>query len=131
MSCDSNISGETLLYYLLCCLFLCVSYLGAFPVFPVSRTIPAFYAKIPAFYADIPCYLGFYAWYCAWCAVGGGRPCVARRHLKPHMWCYPGVQFNLPDRSPIPGPSLDPVTAGDWGADLRGSYVSRTLQRQL
>ena len=33
--------------------------------FPVSR-------PIPTFYADIPCYLGFYARYCAWCAVGGG-----------------------------------------------------------
>ena len=71
----------------------------------------------------------------AWClgrggAVRGGFPCVARRRLWPCPWCYPGVQFNLLSRSPIPDTSPVPVPAGDWGADLHGSSVNRTSQRQ-
>ena len=62
---------------------------------------------------------------------GGGVTCVTRKCLQPRTWCYPGKQFNLLDRSPIPGTNPDPVPAGDWGADLRGSSVSGTLKRQL
>ena len=118
---------NTLLFYSLCCLCLCVPSFGTFPVFPVSRPIPDFYAKIPDFYANIPCYLGLYARYCT-CCTGG--PCVARRRLQPRTWCYPGVQFNLLSRSPILGPSVAPVPAGDWGAELCGSSMSRTSQRR-
>ena len=57
--------------YSLCCRRLCISSFGAFPVLLISRPIPDFYAKIPDFYAAIMCYLGFYAQYRAWCAVGG------------------------------------------------------------
>ena len=63
--------------------------------------------------------------------VHGRGPCVARRRLQPRKGCYPGVQFNLLARSPIPGPRPASVLAGDWGADLRGSSVSRTLQRRF
>ena len=123
----------TFLFYLLCCICLCVSPFRAFPVFLVFCPITDFYAKIPTFYANIPCYLVFYMWYCAWCAVGGGGggPCVARSHIQPCKWWYPGVQFILPSRSSIMGPSLAPVPAGDWGAELHRSSVSRTLQRRL
>ena len=66
---------------------------------------------------------------------GGGRgcggPCVDSRRLQPRTWCYPGMQFNLSVRFLIPGPSPAPVPARDWGAELRGSSVSRTLQRRL
>ena len=62
---------------------------------------------------------------------GGGGPCVARRHMQPRTWCYPGLQFNLIVQSLIPDPSMDPVPAGDWGAELRRSSVSRTSQRRL
>ena len=41
------------------------------------------------------------------------------------------MQFNLPNRFPIPDPSLAPIPAGDWGAELRRSSVSRTSQRLL
>ena len=61
----------------------------------------------------------------------GGGPCVDRSHLQPHTCCYPGVQFNLLARFLIPGPSTAPVPAGNWGAELRGSSVSRTSQRRL
>ena len=61
---------------------------------------------------------------------GGGVPGVARRILQSCPWSYPGVQFNLLSQSPIPDPSLVPVPAGDWGAELRGLSVSRTLQRR-
>ena len=117
---------DTLLFYSLCYLCLCVSSFGAFPVFPVSRPIPDFYAKIPDFYVDIPCYLWFYA---RWGGGGGGGggPCVDRRRLRPRTRCNPGVKSNLPARFPVPGTSPAPVPAGDWGAKLRGSYVSRTL----
>ena len=118
-----------LLFYSLYCLCLCVHSFGMFPVLLVSRKIPAFYAKIPDFYAGIPYYLGFYVRYCTWCARGGG--CVDRRRLQPCTWCYPGVQFNLISLSLIPGTSPAPVTTGEWGAELRGSSVSRNLQRQL
>ena len=64
---------ETLLFYSLCCC-LYVSSFGAFPVFLVSRPIPAVYSKIPDLYAKIPCYLGFYVRYRAQCATGGGGP---------------------------------------------------------
>ena len=105
---------------------------GSFVFFLVSCPIPTFYAEIPAFYANIPCYLGFYAWYHVWCAVGGGEgPCVDRRRLQPCMWCYLCVYFNLLVRSPIPGPSPAPVPTGDWGAEIRGSSVCRTSQRRL
>ena len=57
-----------LLFYLLFFLCLYVSPFGACPVFLVSF-------PISAFYADILCYLGFYARYCAWCALGGGSLC--------------------------------------------------------
>ena len=107
---------KTLLFYFLFCLCICVPYFGTFTILPVSRPIPDFYAKIPDVYAFILCYLGFYARYCTWCA--GGGPCVARRRLQPCKWCYLGVQFNLLDQSPIPGPSPVTVPAGDWGAEL-------------
>ena len=59
---------------------------------------------------------------------GQGGTCVARRRLQHRTWCYPGVQFNLPARSPIPGPSPAPVPTGDLVAELHGSTVSSTLQ---
>ena len=62
---------------------------------------------------------------------GGGVPCVDRRHLRPRTWCYLGVQFNLISQSAILGPIPAPVPAGDWGAELRGSSISRTLQWKL
>ena len=55
---------------------------------------------------------------------------MARRRLQPCPWCYPGVQFNLLAQSPITDPSTVPVYEEDWRAELRGSFVSRTLQRQ-
>ena len=121
--------GKTLLFYSLCCLCLCASSFGALPVFPVFCPISSFYAKIL-------CYIGFYARYRLWCAVWGrgegrGVTCVARSCLQPLTWCYPGLQFNLSYQFPIPGPSPAPVPAGDWWVELRGSSVSRTLQRQL
>ena len=63
---------KTLLLYSLCCRFFFVSSFGAFLICPVSHPISTLYTKIPDFYADIPCYLGFYAWYSAWGAVGWG-----------------------------------------------------------
>ena len=118
---------KTLLFYCLCFRFLCVSSFRTFPVFPFSRPIPGFYSEMPAFYSGIQCYLGFYAWYRAWFTVGGGGgTCVARSHMQPLMWCYLGVQFNLPAQLPIPDPKPDPVTAEYWGAKLRGSFVSST-----
>ena len=125
---------ETLLVYSLCCIYLCISIFGEFPVFPVSCPIPDFNAKITALNANIPCYLGFYARYYAWCAMGGGKgrvPCVAMMRLQLLTWCYPGVQFNLPARFLILGPSPAPVPAGDWEAEIRRSSLSRTSQRQL
>ena len=56
---------------------------------------------------------------------------MARRRLQPRMWCYPGILFNLPYRSLVTGPIPDPLPAGYWGAELRGSSVSRTSQRRL
>ena len=64
-------------------------------------------------------------------ACVGGGPCVDTRHLQPRTWCYQGAQFNLLARYLIPGPSPDPVPAGDWGAELCRSSVSRTSQRRL
>ena len=57
-------SMETLLFYLIYCIFLCVQYFRKFPLSPVSRPIPNFYANI---LANIPCYLGFYTQYRMWC----------------------------------------------------------------
>ena len=62
---------------------------------------------------------------------GGGVPWVAWRRLQPRTWFYPGVRFNLPIRFLIPDTNPDPVPAGDWGAELRGSFVNSTSQRQL
>ena len=56
---------------------------------------------------------------------------MAMWHLQLHTWCYPGVQFNLLAESPILGASPAPVPTGDWGAELGGSSVSRTLLQQL
>ena len=64
--------NETLLFYLICCICLCIYYFGQFTVLLVSRPIPDFYAEIYDFYANIPCYIGFYSWYRAWYTVGGG-----------------------------------------------------------
>ena len=122
------------LFYSLYCLCICITSFGTFPVLPVSHPIPAFYDEIPTFYADIPCYLGLYTLYCAWCVGWGGGegwgvPCVARMRLQPCTWCYQGVHFNLLARYPIPGPSPAPVPAGEWGAELRKSSVSKISQR--
>ena len=117
-------------YFFICyVVFVYVSPLSG--SFPVSCPIPDFYAKIPAFYADILCYLRFYTRYHTWCVMVGGGPCVERRRLQTCTWCYPSVQFNLSDQSPIPGPSPAPVPAGYWGAELRGSSMIRTPQRRL
>ena len=62
---------------------------------------------------------------------GQGNPCVARSYLQPHIWCYLGVQFNLPAWFRIPGPSPDPVPAGDWISYPCRSSVIRTSQRRL
>ena len=59
---------------------------------------------------------------------GGGVPWVARRRPQTNTYFYLGVQFNLPDQFPIPDLSPTTVTSGDWGADLCGSSVGRTLQ---
>ena len=64
------------------------------------------------------------------CGAREGVPCVARRLLQTCTWCYPGFQFNLLAQSLIPDPSQVPVPVGDWGAKLRRSSVSRTLQRR-
>ena len=120
------------MFYSLCFRCLCVSSIGGGSRFPVSRPIAAFYVEIPAFYAKILCYLGLYARYRAWCEMGGaGGSFVSRRRPKPHMWFYLGLQFNLPARLPIPDPIPAPVPAGDCGAELCGSSVSRTLQQQF
>ena len=42
-----------------------------------------------------------------------------------------GVYFNLPTRFPIPAPIPALFPAGDWGAELRRSFVSKTLQQRL
>ena len=63
-----------------------------------------------------------------WVVRGGGFPCVSRRRLQHRTRCYTGVQFNLLAQSPIPDPSLVPVTKDDCGAELRGLSVSRTTQ---
>ena len=60
----------------------------------------------------------------------GGVPWVAWRYHWPRTCFWTGMQFNLPTRFLIPDPSLDTVPAGDWGAELRGLYVNRTLQRR-
>ena len=62
---------------------------------------------------------------------GGGGTWVDWRRPQPHKCFYPGVQFNLPTRLPISDPNPDPVTAGDWEAELRGSSMNRTSQRWL
>ena len=121
----------TLLFYLLCCIFLCVPSFGTFSIFPVSRPIPDFYAKIPTFYANILCYLVFYVWYRAWCAEVGGGPCVARRLLQPHTWCYQGMQFNLLAQYLIMGLGPAPIPVGHWAAELCESSMIRTSQRRL
>ena len=92
----------------------------------------------------MPKYLIFIPIYCAtkgstlsttrgarWGGVEEGGLYGVMRRLQPHTWCYPGVQFNLPAWSSIPGPSLAPFPVGDLGAELCGSSVSRTSQQWL
>ena len=62
------------MFYSLCCICLCVPSFGIFPMVPISRPIPDFYAEILAFYVDILCYLELYAWYRAW--YGGDPVCI-------------------------------------------------------
>ena len=123
---------EMLLFYSLCCPCLCVSSSRVFPIYLVSRLIPNFYGKIPIFKAIIPCYIGFYVRYCVWCATGGGGYLGWRGGILVLIHVFKsGVQFNLPTRLPIPDPSPAPVTTGDWGAKIRGSFVNRTSQQRL
>ena len=42
-----------------------------------------------------------------------------------------GVQFNLLSRSLITDPSTVTIYTGDWGVELCGSSMSRTLQQRL
>ena len=116
---------ETLLFYSLFCRCLCVSYFGAFPVFPVFCPIPAFYAKSPNFYAKILRYLGLLF------ATGGGVPWVAWRHPWTRAYFYLGVQFNVPTWFLITDLNLAPVPTGDWRSELCGSFTGRILQRRL
>ena len=104
---------ETLLFYYLCYLCLCVPSFGMFPALPVPHPIPDFYAKILAFYANILCYLGFYARYRAWrtvWAAAGGLPVWlggVRILVRGFTWacsltCKPDSRFRIPDRLPFP-----------------------------
>ena len=56
---------------------------------------------------------------------------VAWRRPWPHMCFKPSVQFNLPTWFLIPDPSLAPIPAGDWGAEIFGSFVNMILYRWL
>ena len=107
-------------------LFWYVSRFPGFPSYPCflfqNPCILRQYPVLPSVLRAVPCVVR---------GGGGGGPCLARRCLQPHTWCYPGVQFNLPVQFPIPGPSPAPVPAGDWGAELRRTYVNRTWQRWL
>ena len=108
----------TLLVYSLCCLCLCVSSFGAFPVFrlPVRSLIsmPKSLLFTPISHATKGSTRGT-ACGARWGVRrwGDGGPCVARRCLQPRSWCYPVVQFNMLDRFMIMGTSPDPVPAGD------------------
>ena len=64
----------------------------------------------------------------AWLGVGR-IPWVAWKLTWPRTCFKSEVKFNLPTQFSIPDPSLTP--AGDWGAELHGSFVNRTLQRQF
>ena len=105
--------------YLLCCLCLCIPSFGVFPVFPVSRPIPALYAKISVFFANIPCCLGFYTWYSAWCTQGGGvhvwlgGVCSLVRGVTRacSLTCQPDPQFGVPVRLPFPQGAGEPSSA--------------------
>ena len=114
----------TLRYCFICyAVFISASHLlGSLPFyqFPVQSLFLRHNPVLPRIISTVP--------YVA-CARGG--PCVARRRLQTRMWCYPGMQFNLITRYPIPGPGPAPVTTRDWGVELRGSSVSSTLQRRL
>ena len=103
----------------LCILFWGVSRFTGFPSNPCFlRQNP----MLPWFLRQVPCVV------CNW--GGGGVHWVAWRRLWNRIFFKAGVHFNLPTRFLIPDPSLDTVPAGDWGAELRGLYVNRTLQRR-
>ena len=96
-----------------------------FPVFPSNPCFLRRYPVLPRVLHVVPRMVR------GGRAGGGVGPCVARRRLQPRTGCYPGVQFILPARSPIPGPSPATILVGDWGAELRRSSVSRTSQQRL
>ena len=106
-----------LLFHSLCCRRLCVSSFGAFPVFPFSRSIPAFYTKIL-------CCLGLYAQYRSWCTVGGGRwgggslGCIGgilglvRVFIREcSLTCQPDYQLCIPARLLFPQGTGEPSSA--------------------
>ena len=121
---------STLLFFSLYIFFVSASpLLGYFPFFRFSVQSLLF---MPKFLVFTPMPNATWGSTCgtAHDALGGGKgPCEVRRRLKPHTWFYPGVQFNLQARSPIPGPSPVPVPVGELGAKLCKSSVSRTSQR--
>ena len=112
-------------------LHLLFQVISCFPVFPSN---PWFFLQnpflirqnsvIPWFLLAVPCTV---------CngGGGGGVPWLVWRHTWPRTCFWSGVQFNLPTWFLILDPSPAPVTTGDWGAELCGSFVSRTSQRRL
>ena len=119
-------------YYLWC--YLSVSYFGSFPVFSISHfTVflfdPCFLFRYPWFLRQNLLLRVFHVLYRAPCTSGGGGvPWVMWRNSWPRTRFYAGVWFNPPTQFPILDPSLAPFPTGDWGFELRGSYVSSTLQ---
>ena len=102
-------------------------------LFTVLQSDPCFLCRYPYFLRQNHLLLIFHVLYCAQCASGlgggwGGIPWVAWRHSCPHTCFYAGMRFNLPNRFQIPDPSPAPFPTGDWGVELRGSYMSRTSQ---
>ena len=103
------------------CFILYIVFFSASPLsgrFPFSRFSVQFLIFTPKSLTFTP--LSCATWGSTRGTARGARggPCVARRRLQPCKWCYLGVQFNLLDQSPIPGPSPVTVPAGDWGAEL-------------
>ena len=115
-----------LLFYLLCCLCLCVPSFENILIFLVSCPILIFTLKSLLF-TPISCV----TWDSAWWGGREGGPCMDRSRMRTRTWCYPGVQFNLIAWYLILGPRPAPVTARNWRAELRGSSVSRTSKQLL
>ena len=120
---------QTFYPYSILSLFLRLLFKGfyRFPGFPsnpcFSRQNPCFLRQIPVlprFLRPVPRVV---------CGEGGGGPALSGRSFQPLMWCYPGVQLNLPEQSPSPGPRPAPIPAGDWGSELQitSSFIRNCL----